>query len=158
MRREQLALEVNHVNWVKEDGDPQKPQVCIETNDEAASDLLEKRLSRPDGTLLDASETDVSYRLLDDIDAAKTNGVVSVTNRITGDFILELNEVADDVLTFIRAARRYGEAADGDGEYEVKITIDGAELVSYEKTTFLVYNEEGDLLRKHSLIPSGVEL
>jgi hypothetical protein len=30
--------------------------------------------------------------------------------------------------------------------------------VEYEKSTFLVYNDQGDLLRTHSLIPSGVEL
>jgi hypothetical protein len=30
--------------------------------------------------------------------------------------------------------------------------------VEYDKSTFLVYNDEGNLLRQHSLIPSGVEL
>jgi hypothetical protein len=85
--------------------------------------------------------------------------VVSVTNRITGDFVLELNEDAEDVLRFVRAARRYGESTDdGDGRYRVEIRVDGEELVVYEKSTFLVYSSDGDLLRSHSLIPSGVEL
>jgi len=101
----------------------------------------------------------VAYRLQTSLDDDAT-GVVSVTNRITGDFVLELNEDADDVLKFIRAARRYGEHdPDSDGRYyDVRIHIEGDELVTYDKRTFLVYNEEGNLLRNHSLIPSGVEL
>ena len=82
-----------------------------------------------------------------------------MTNRITGDFVLELNEDADDVLTFIRAAREYGHDADADdGRYRVEVRVDGEEAVAYEKQTFLVYDADGNLLRSHSLIPSGVEL
>jgi hypothetical protein len=87
------------------------------------------------------------------------SGVVGVTNRLTGDFILELNQEADDVLQFIRAAREYGRETDElDGRYRVDISIDGDHVVSYEKSTFLVYDVGGNLLRGRSLIPSGVEL
>jgi hypothetical protein len=85
--------------------------------------------------------------------------VVGVTNRVTGDFVLELNESTEDVFRFIRAAREYGRTADvDDGRYRVEISLDGDDLVAYEKQTFLVYDAEGNLLRSESLIPSGVEL
>jgi hypothetical protein len=122
-------------------------------------ELLTERLTGGEGELLSASETDVAFRLTDPLDAADASGVVGVTNRVTGDFVLELNESADDVFRFIRAAREYGRAeTDDDGRYRVEISLDGEDLVVYEKRTFLVYDADGNLLRSESLIPSGVEL
>ncbi len=157
MRRDYFELEVENVNWVDEGEDPRKPQVNIDFRGPA--DSLEDRFAAPDGDTLEASETDVAFRLQEDHrDDPEATGVVGVTNRITGDFILELNESADNVLRFIRAARAYGKAADGDGRYRVEVSVEEERLVSYEKETFLVYDSEGNLLRRESLIPSGVEL
>ena len=157
MRRDYFSLEVENVDWVDGDGDPAKPAVTIDFEGPAAS--LEERFDDGEGGRLDAEQTDVAFRLQDSLEAEDATGVVSVTNRITGDFVLELNQDADDVLQFIRAARRYGEGtADGDAGYDVRVLIDGEEFLEYEKRTFLVYNDSGNLLRKHSLIPSGVEL
>jgi hypothetical protein len=157
MRREDLTLDVRDTAWVDEGGDPSQPTVVIDVDASADADVRE-RLTGPTGDRLDAGQTDVAFRLLGSLDGGDAAGVVSVTDRQTGDFVLELNEAADDVLRFIRAARRYGEHADRDGEYRVVIRVGGEGLVTYEKNTFLVYNEDGELLRKHSLIPSGVEL
>ena len=156
MRREHFTLDVSNVDWVETDGEPKKPSVSIDFTGQAA--MLRERLTGPNDEHLDASETDVALRLKEPL-GEETTGVVSVTNRITGDFILELNEDADDVLRFIRAARGYGEWSDDDeGRYDVSISIDGDPFVTYDKRTFLVYDDEGSLLRQHSLIPSGVEL
>ncbi len=156
MRRDYFTLDVRNVGWVDGDGDPAKPTVTIDFEGPTAS--LRERLSGGDGELLDAGETDVAFRLQKPLEDPDADGVVSVTNRITGDFVLELNEEAEDVLRFIRAARKYGQSAGDDGRYTVHIHIDGEKVVSYEKSTFLVYDSEGSLLRQHSLIPSGVEL
>ncbi|MFB6268708.1 MAG: DUF5793 family protein [Halobacterium sp.] len=156
MRRDYFELDVTNVDWVEDDGEPRKPDVVIEFTGAAAE--LEDRLTDRDGNRLDAGETDATFRLTDDVDDPDADGVVAVTNRITGEFVLELNEDAEDVLKFVRAARRYGEATGDDGQYRVEIRVDGEELVVYEKSTFLVYSEDGDLLRSHSLIPSGIEL
>ncbi|QCC48399.1 DUF5793 family protein [Halobellus limi] len=158
MRRDYFELDVKNVAWVDEGDDPRKPQVRIDFH--GPKEVLEHRLSDPTGGYLDAGETDVAFRLQDSLDEPDAAGVVSVTNRITGDFVLELNESADDVLAFIRAAREYGRNApdSDDGRYRVEVSIDGEDLVTYEKQTFLVYDADGNLLRSHSLIPSGVEL
>ncbi|WP_121743054.1 DUF5793 family protein [Natronorubrum halophilum] len=156
MRREHFTLDVNNVDWVETDSEPSKPSVAI--NFTGPATMLRERLTGPDGELLEAGETDVALRLQKPLDTDSA-GVVSVTNRVTGEFILELNEDADDVLSFIQAARGYGEEApEDDGRYEVEISLDGDDFVTYDKRTFLVYDDEGDLLRQHSLIPSGVEL
>jgi hypothetical protein len=158
MRRDYFELDVDNVTWVDDSGDPKKPLVRIDFRGPRKE--LERRLADPSGGYLDAQETDVAFRLQDSLDTADAEGVVSVTNRITGDFVLELNQTADDVLTFIRAAREYGRTAvdSDDGRYRVEVSIDGDDVVVYEKQTFLVYDADGNLLRSHSLIPSGVEL
>lgn len=156
MRRDYFTLNVNDVDWVENSGEPKQPSVIIDFHGPA--DDLRERFENERGTLLAADETDVACRLQGDLSDPNTEGVVSVTNRVTGDFIIELNEDADSILSFINAARKYGERKKGDGHYHVTVRLDGDELTTYEKDTFLVYNEDGDLLRKHSLIPSGVEL
>ncbi|RQG91690.1 hypothetical protein EA462_04010 [Natrarchaeobius halalkaliphilus] len=156
MRREHFTLDVSNVDWVETDAEPSKPSVSIDFT--GPSTMLRERLTGLDGDILDASETDVALRLQEPF-GTDAPGVVSVTNRVTGEFILELNEDAEDVLLFIRAARGYGEATDEDGgRYEVTISLEGDHFVTYDKRTFLVYDDEGSLLRQHSLIPSGVEL
>lgn len=156
MRRDYFTLNVSDVDWVENSGEPRQPSVVIEFH--GPTEDLRERFETGRGSLLAADETDVACRLQGDVSDEDAEGVVSVTNRVTGDFILELNEDADSILTFINAARKYGERKNGDGHYHVTIRIDDEELATYEKDTFLVYNDEGDLLRKHSLIPSGVEL
>lgn len=158
MRRDYFTLDVRNVDWVEEDDDtPARPAVTIDFDGPTAT--LQERLTAPDGELLAAEETDAAFRLQSGLDDEDARGVVSVTNRLTGDFVLELNEDADDVLRFIAAAREYGKRTGTDeGHYHVVIRVDGEPLVEYEKNTFLVYDEDGNLLRQHSLIPSGVEL
>ncbi|PSP80059.1 hypothetical protein BRC81_02355 [Halobacteriales archaeon QS_1_68_20] len=156
MRRDYFSLDVRDVDWVEDGGTPAKPKVTIDFEGPAAT--LRERLSGPDGQMLDDDETDVAFRLQSSIEDPDATGVVSVTNRVTGDFVLELNQDASDVIKFIRAAREYGKHADDEGHYSATINVDGEAVATYEKRTFLVYDSEGNLLRQHSLIPSGVEL
>jgi hypothetical protein len=72
---------------------------------------------------------------------------------------LELNENAGNVFDFVRSAREYAESVgEDDGKYRIEINVDGDRVTAYEKSMFLVYDEDGSLLRPRSLIPSGVEL
>ena len=157
MRRDHFELEAHNIDWVETGEAPAEPKVVIDFN--GPKETLTDRLTDAGGTPLDASETDVAFRLQDPLDDPDAAGVVSVTDRVTGDFLLELNEEADDVLRFVRAAREYGQSTDDDGgRYSVVIRIDGETLATYSKSTFLVYDANGSLLRSKSLIPSGVEL
>lgn len=156
MHREYFSLEVSNIDWVDDDGEPTTPQVTVEFED--GREQLIAQLSGSDGELLGDSDVDVSYRLQGSVDDTETTGVVAITDRLTGDYVCELNAPASDVLPFIAAARRYGEQT-GDGDhYRVVMRVDGEEVITYEKRTFLVYSRDGDLLRQHSLIPSGVEI
>jgi hypothetical protein len=157
MRRDYFSLEISNVDWVAADATPAQPTISIDF--EGPTSTLTERLAGTEGEQLGASETDVAFRLQSDLEDDEPTGVFALTNRITGDFILELNELADDVFQFIRAARRYGkEIPDTEGHYRIVLDVDDESVLDHEKRTFLVYNEDGNLMRNHSLIPSGVEL
>lgn len=151
MRRDYFELTVEGV------GDDARARPLVRIDFRGPEGLLRNRLSDSDGDLLTAGDIDVAYRLREPIAMVdEPDGVVAVTNRYTGDFVLELNETATDVLPFIHAAR--DSAGDEDAHYRVEIDVEGDRLVTYDKDTFLVYDHEGNLLRNESLIPSGVEL
>jgi len=156
MRREQFALDVRNIDWVETDGDPRQPLARITVS--GNTEQLQARLTDVDGERLTADMVDVAYRLKASVEEDPTAvGVVGVANRLTGDFIFETNEDADDVFQFIKAAREYGREANTTDRYCIEIVVDG-ETITFEKGAFLVYDEEGELLRSQSLIPSGVEL
>jgi ketosteroid isomerase-like protein len=165
MRRDYFALNVRGVDWIDGDGEPRKPTLQIDFR--GPEEALLDRLAD-----LDAADTDVAFRVrgrdagagIDpggrdaDGDEGRESGVLSVTNRLTGDFVLEVNTPVTAVERFVDAARAYGRAGDEDGRYRLEIRIAGDPSVAYEKRTFLVYDADGELLRGRSLIPSGVEL
>lgn len=149
MRRDYFTLEASNLD------SPGVPTVSIDF--EGPAEQLRERLSDGDGDLLTAGGIDVAYRLQGPVEE-RPEGVVAVTNRMTGEFVLELNADSDDVLRFIDAAREYGKESDDEHRYRIRVAVDGEQLFEYDKGTFLVYDADGGLLRQHSLIPSGVEL
>lgn len=149
MRRDYFSLDIR----------PDEGVPTLQVDFEGSAQNLSERLQGTSGRL-DARDVDVAYRLLPTEDGAAfgsdgTEGVLSVTNRVTGAFILELNADSADIATFLQAAH---DAADGDSQYRLVVGSDEEELATYEKDTFLVYDAEGNLVRDHSLIPSGVEI
>lgn len=156
MRRDYFTLQIWAVDWVDNDTDPQLPRLRILY--EGPAEPFLNGFTR-DGALVPPEEVDVAFRLQSSIEDPDATGVLSLTDRYTGEFLLELNATVDTIVKFLRAARRYGETvADSSGRFEIDIQADEDKRISYEKRTLLVYNEDGSLARQHSLIPSGVEL
>ena len=157
MRRDYFTIEARDLDWLSDDAEPEKPTMVITF--EGPASLLEERITGLSTELLDDSEVDVSFRYRTDVDAEDAHGVISITDRVTGDYVLELNADSDEVQRFVRAARTYGKrSGDETDRYRIDLRIDGEQAVTYDKRTFLIYNRDGNLLRKHSLIPSGIEL
>ncbi|MFC7138840.1 DUF5793 family protein [Halosimplex aquaticum] len=150
MRRDYVTLDIRQAD---QDGDHLPTAVL---SYDGPTDLLEERLTDPSGDPLDRERIDVAFRRQSGGDDA--SGVFSLANRMTGEFIVEVNADAASVRTLVDAARRDDDPDDADGCYRVVIRREGEEVASYEKRTLLVYDGEGSLLRQHSLIPSGVEL
>lgn len=157
MRRDYFTLDVSGLDWVEHGGEPTKPTVIIDF--EGPASLLQERITGFSAELLEDSEIDVSFRFMTEADDPDAKGVVSITDRITGDYVLELNAPAEKVFSFIKAARAFGDhESDDTDRYRIEIRIDADPVVAYDKRTFLVYDKDGNLLRNDSLIPSGVEL
>lgn len=157
MRRDYFSLDVIGTDWIESGDDPARPTVIIDFDGPAS--LLEKRFTGVTSEFLEGTEIDVSFRYLTDRNSDNANGVVSITDRMTGDYVLELNAPADRVLSFIRAAHEYGShSSDDDRQYRIEIQIGGESIIAYDKQIFLIYDHEGSLLRERSLIPNGVEL
>jgi len=96
--------------------------------------------------------------LRDSLDDDSPMGVFAVSDRVTGEYVLELNAGADEIRSVVEAV---GDGSDGDGNGRYRLLIesdDGRQMAAYDKSTLLVYDENGELLRDRSLIPSGVEI
>lgn len=148
MRRDYFTLGVDGV------GGPEPQQPVVTVAYEGPTEQLETRLSRG-GRFLEADEIDIAFRLKGEGDG---EGVLAVADRMTGEYVLELNADADAVFSVVEAAREFGQAGDAENRYQLRIRADGEVLATYEKSTLLVYDADGELLRGRSLIPSGVEL
>lgn len=145
MRRDYFTLDV-------ETAGHETPVVRVEFD--GPDGLLTTRLTDESGTTLDAADVDVAYRLRDPLDET-ANGVLAVANRYTGTFLFEIDVTAEVVLDLVEAARDSED--DADGEFRLVVS-DGTTLLDIDVDTLLVYDENGGLLRRHSLVSSGVEL
>lgn len=149
MRRDHFTVAARHVS----SEEPTEPTLAIEYN--GPQETLTDQLTDADGELFVADDVDAAFRLQDARDDEDATGVFSLTHRITGEYLLEVNADADDVLALVDTARNRSE---DDASYRIHITRADDNPVVYEMGSLLVYDNDGDLLRQHSLIPSGVEL
>lgn len=156
MRRDYFTLQVRAVDWIEGEGEPRVPHLVIRYEGPPAPFI--DGITRDDEPI-PADEVDIAFRLQSPLEDPDATGVLSLTDRYTGEFILEVNATVDTMVRFIRAARRFGEMESvSGGRYCVDIEVDSGESFEFEKRTLLVYHADGTLLTRHSLIPSGVEL
>ena len=151
MRRDYFTLSADGVG----DDGAQRPVVTVAY--EGPAEQLETRMTKGESAL-DGTEVDVGFRLQGPTDDGDTMGVLALADRVTGEYVLELNAEADDVFALVEAAREFGQTADAENRYRIVLESEGERLATYDKSTLLVYDGDGELLRSRSLIPSGVEL
>lgn len=143
MRRDYFTIDIR-----PEPGDDGIPTIAIEYN--GPSGGLRDRLTQTAEGTLDSSELDVAFRH----QAASESGVLSLTDRMTGEFIFEVAAPVEAMDALVSAAQGH----DNDGKYEVRLTDSDGKPPVYEKEILLAYDEAGNLLRQRSLIPGSVEL
>jgi len=143
MRRDYFTVEVQ-----SDPDDDVMPTISIDYDGPSGS--LRERLTTADGSILDGDELDVTFRRQTD----EEQGVLSLTNRLTGDFVLEATVDPREVLDLVDAAQ----SRPGESRFELRLTDGEGKSLVYEKGTLLVYAHDGNLKRQESLIPGGVEL
>lgn len=155
MRRDQFTMAV-------ENPDSRPPTLDI-VYDGPAEELHERL--RADERSLSADELDAAFRQLapsgtegddaDSTDEATDEGVFSLTYRLTGAYLLEVNVDVAAIRDVVAGAR---DVDDDDARYRIRIRRDDGDTTVYEMSALFVYDSDGELLRQRSLIPSGVEL
>lgn len=148
MRRDYFTLAVRNVP-ATDDGEI--PTLVV-TYD-GPTDQLADRLTDAEGAPIDADEVDVTCRLQVDHESG-SSCAVSLTHRVTGEYLVEVNGDAADLHALVEAARD----VDEEPSYRLRIERPAEDPIVYDMRTLLVYDESGDLKRGDSLIPSGVEL
>ncbi len=148
MRRDNFTVTVR-----LSDADAGSPTLDIEYTGPATT--LTTQLTAESGDLYPSEEIDTAFRLQDSMEEEGVMGVFSLTHRVTGEYLLEVNVEAETILDLVRTAR---DTDDDSGRYCVRLERSDDEPIEHEMNSLLVYDSEGDLLRQHSLIPSGVEL
>lgn len=150
MRRDYFTLSKQGT----EADDPATPTLVV--GYEGPTEELAERL-HDDGTPLEEDGLDVAYRLQEPLDIDDPSGVLAVADRVTGEYVLEVNADAGLVSELVESARDADDPEDGHFRIVIE-NEDGAQLDAHEASTLLVYDADGNLLREESLIPSGVEL
>lgn len=142
MRRDYFTVDIRH------DSDGGIPAIRIAYD--GPSGELRDRLTSTAATTPESGDIDVTFRRQRGTD----EGVLALTERMTGEFIFEVTAADADVERLVEAAQ----AGDRDGQYEVRVTDSDGKSLVYDKRTLLVYDHDGSLLRDRSLIPGSVEL
>ncbi|MFB6074214.1 MAG: DUF5793 family protein [Haloarculaceae archaeon] len=151
MRRDYFDVTVRTADSTSTDAAPE-----IVVAFDGPTETIAERLDEPDAGGLEGDQIDVTVRLQTPLDGADDpEGVLSVTDRVTGQFIIEANLDAASVEALVETAR---ERPDDQTDYAVRITDAAGASRVYEKRTLLVYDVDGSLRRSSSLIPGGVEL
>lgn len=145
----------DHFTVVTESLDPagaDTPTLDIEYD--GPKETLTSQLTEDNGEQITAADIDVAFRFQDDHEATDPTGVCSLTHRVTGEYLLEWNAESEDILQLVSAAREETDKA----SYRIRINRNDDSPLVYDLDALLVYDADGNLLRQHSLIPSGVEL
>jgi hypothetical protein len=145
----------DHFTVVAESLDPaEADSPALDIEYDGPEETLTAQLTEDGDDQITASNVDAAFRFQDDHESTDAMGVCSLTHRVTGEYLLEFNATGEDILDLVAAAR---EETD-EGSYQIRINRTDGEPIVYGLDALLVYDADGNLLRQHSLIPSGVEL
>lgn len=153
MRHDSRELVV-HADDRNGDAPSERPTLSVHCHGE--TDAIRTRLTGG-GEGLTGNDLDVAFRF-QTREGDTATGVLSLADRTTGTFIVEVPTDAEPIVELVRAARQYGDAATTDTTYTIRLLLDNNPVLAAEKRTLLVYSTDGTLLRHHSLIPADVEV
>lgn len=154
MDREQLSITVQHTDEGDTDSSKQ-PLLCI-TCHGPASDLNDA-LPTPDGEI-SGECIDVAVRLQPPVENEPERAVLSLSQRVTGQFILEAPLKTPRLWEFIDAANQYAAAVNTEHCFSLRVQTHDEHVAIHDKRTLLVYDSNGVLLRTQSLIPHSIEI
>jgi len=124
---------------------------------DGSRDRLRQGLSERLRDDIAVEEIDISFRYLSS-DGETAAGMLALSDRVTGRYVLEVKTAVDLVREFVQIVRDSADQMGHDVRYRVAIRAEGETVTTFEKDLLLVYDASGTLLRDASLIPTGIEL
>lgn len=149
-------MDTNFVDWDETGGPPKKPVLVIHFK--GSDSELQDRLESPEAGRPYPNEIDITFRLRSHRDESDASGVLTISNRLTGEHMLEFETDAKPVFDFVHAVHRYADETGKEVQYYIDLKSDEGTGWDWEKQVLAVRASDGDLLRGRSLLPTWVEL
>jgi len=155
MPRDQFQVEIRNTAGSNTAAISEQPALILGFEGSRAefSELVAEELRES----LVTEEIDASFRYLSPGHRAD-EGVIGLTDRVTGAYVLEAKVAAEPIREVVQAVREYAEQTGQDARYRVAIQTETKTVAAFDKELLAVYDADGTLLRHDSLIPTGVEL
>lgn len=150
-----MTLTLTNVDWLQDESVPCLP--CLQVQIDIPEEMSIERLRGPDGEYYESDDVDVFYRH-QPVEPPVESGVLSLADRLTGEYILEIPASPHLIEKAVYAVQEYGTHQEVNPQFETKIQIGDRQLASFSKETLLIYAIDDELLRDRSLIPSGIEI
>lgn len=155
MRPEQLTIRFQQGGGGTSARHSDRPILVIHFD--GSSDRLHEELNTRLREDTSAADIEVSFRFLGSGDDAEA-GVLALTDRVTGDYILECDGETETIRKLIQTVREDTESTDESAQYAVQIQAGTDSLARFTKELLPVYDADGTLLRHRSLIPGDIEM
>jgi hypothetical protein len=149
-----MTLTLTNADWLQNESAPRMP--CIQIQIDSPEEILIERLRAPDGEVYEPENVDVFYRH-QAVEPPIESGVLSLADRLTGEYILEIPTSPHLIEKLVYAVRQYGKRREVVPQFKIQIQTKERQLASFSKDTLLIYGADDVLLQERSLIPSGIE-
>ncbi len=146
---------VGKTGWVENDGEPVQPVIRLHFDGDRQQlvQILFANLRRT----ATSEEIEVSFRLLPPFDGPQ-RGILSLSDQVTGAYLTEVPLEARAVESLSKAVRAYATQTEHDSAYQVEIRTPTSVVTVFETDLLAVYDPDGTLLRRQSLLPPGIGL
>ncbi len=146
---------VDKTGWVKNDGEPKQPVVRLHFSGDRRQlvQILFANLRRA----ATSEDIELSFRVLPPRDGPQ-RGILSFSDQVTGAYLTEVELEARAVEALSKAVRAYATQTEHDSAYQVEIRTPTSVVTVFETDLLAVYDTNGTLLRRQSLLPTGIGL
>lgn len=143
----------HRVDWAHSKGSPKVPDLVVVFEGLSLSCIDRLREFSGDESL--PEQLDVLFRV--NQDDPNTPGVLGIGNRLTGDYLLEIEVDRTRIFSFVDVVHRYADTTGRDVQYELWISSEDGLVVDYALQVLPVFSSDDGILRHRSVLPVWVD-
>ena len=143
----------NRVDWAHSKGSPKVPALVVIFEGRSLACIDRLREFSVDESL--PEQLDVLFRVnLEDPDIP---GVLGIGNRLTGDYLLEIEVDRTRIFRFVDVVHRYADETGRGVQYDLWISSGDGLVMDYALQVLQVYSYDGDIIRNRSILPTWTD-